>query len=148
MLSRRIKSLFLLLIVVSGCAETNRTDLVTSGAVTIERQKASKAYIAWSNAYQEEGSLVITGALNRRDHLGWPIKTHVDVTIISPDGTILDQARSPDIFVPVHLTGRSYQSLRRFKFNLPIVPVRGSVIRLVSHSGKHDDATNHINYGE
>ena len=132
--------LFLVLVVISGCT-ANRTDLVKNGVLNIEQQATGKVYIAWSDAYKEEDGFVITGVLRRRDHVGSPIKTHVDVTIVSPDGTVLDEGRSSGIYVSRRITGRGYQSFERFKIRIPNVPAKGSLIRLVSHSGKHDDAT-------
>ena len=133
----------LLLVVVSSssCIAANRTDLVKNGVVTIEQQRTGKAYIAWSSAYKEKGDLVITGVLRQRDHVGGPIKTHVDVTIMSPDGTVLDEARSSGVYMSRRITGRGYLSFERFKIRIPSVPAKGSLVCLVSHSGKHDDAT-------
>lgn len=134
-------TLLLLVVSLSSCTAANRTDLVKSGVVTIEQQRTGKAYIAWSSAYKEKDGLVITGVLRRRDHVGGPIKTHVDVTIVSPDGTVLDEARSSGICVSRRITGRGYLSFERFKIRIPSVPAQGSLVRLVSHSGKHDGAT-------
>ncbi len=130
----------LLLVVGSGCMVADRTDIVKSGIVTIEHQRTGKAYIAWSSAYEEKGGLVITGVLRRHDHVGKPIKTHVDVTIVSADGTVLKKIRSSGVKVSKRIAGRGYQSFERFKIRIPSVPAKGSLIRLVSHSGKHDDA--------
>ena len=84
----------ILAVVISGCAEEYRTDLVKSGVLSIDHQRTGKVYIAWSDAYKEDSGFVITGVLRRRDRVGGPIKTHVDITILSPDGTILHEARS------------------------------------------------------
>ena len=128
-----------LLVVVgsSACTAANRTDLVKSGVVTIEQQRTGKAYIAWSSAYEEKGELVITGVLRRSDHVGVPIKTHVDVTILSSDDSVINKARSSDVSVSRRITGRGYRSFERFKVRVPNVPAKGSLIRLVSHSGQH-----------
>jgi len=136
-----VVTLLLLVVISLSCTAANRTDLVKSGVLTIEQKRTGKAYIAWSSAYKEKDGLVITGVLRRRDHVGLPIKTHVDVTIVSPDGTVLDEARSSGIYVSRRITGRGYLSFKRFKIRIPSVPVQGSLVRLVSHSGKHDDAT-------
>ncbi len=126
--------------VISGCA-ANRVDLVDSGVLSLTQQSTGKVYIAWSGAYEQDDGFVITGVLRRRDHVGLPIKTHVDVTILSADGTILDEARSSDVCVSRRITGRSYLSFERFKVRFPNVPAKGSSVRLVSHSGQHDDET-------
>ena len=131
----------LLLVVSSSCMTASRTDIVKSGVVTIDQQRTGKAYIAWSSAYEEKGDLVITGVLRRRDHVGSPINTHVDVTIVSPDGIVLDEVSSSGVNVSRRITGRGHQSFERFEIRIPSVPAKGSLVRLVSHSGKHDDAT-------
>jgi len=121
----------------SSCMAADRTDLVKTGAVTIEQYKDAKAYIAWSSEYEEAGELVITGVLRRSDHVGRPIKTHVDLAIVSPDGAIVSQASSSAVSVSRRITGRGYQSFERFKIRLANVPAKGSVVKLTSHSGTH-----------
>jgi hypothetical protein len=146
MMKKKVLSLVIAMVfgilttVISGCA-ANRVDLVDSGVLSLTQQSTGKVYIAWSGAYEQDDGFVITGVLRRRDHVGLPIKTHVDVTILSPDGTILDEARSSDVCVSRRITGRSYLSFERFKVRFPNVPAKGSSVRLVSHSGQHDDAT-------
>lgn len=134
-----VAALALVVVSLTGCMASDRIDLVKSGEVTIEQQRTGKAYIASSSAYDENGDLVITGVLRRRDHLGRPIKTHVDVTIVAPDGTVVDEGRSSGTYVSKRIARRSYLSYERFKIRMPSVPARGSLIRLVSHSGQHDD---------
>ncbi len=125
--------------VVSGCA-TGRVNLVDAGVVTLEKQAAGKVYVAWSSAHECEDGLVITGVLRRSDRTGSPIRAHVDVTVISPDGRVVNTACSNHVYVPRRRTGRG-QSLQRFKVQLPDIPPRGSSVRLVSRSGRHNNAT-------
>ena len=108
--------------------------------VTIEKQAAGKVYVAWSSAHECEDGFLVTGVLRRSDRVGSPIKAHVDITILSPDGHIIDTARSNEVYVPRRRTGRG-QSMQRFRVQLPDIPPRGSSVRMVSHSGLHDDAT-------
>jgi hypothetical protein len=136
-----VVSLGILTVVFSGCTEAYRTNLTKSGVLNIEQQRTGKVYIAWSEAYEENGGFVITGVLRRRDRVGVPIKAHVDVTIFSPDGKILDEARSSDVYVSRRITSRGYLSFERFKVRFSSIPADGSSIRVVSHSGRHDDAT-------
>jgi hypothetical protein len=121
-----------LTVVVSSCA-ANRADLVKSGVLTIEERAEGKVHIAWSDAYEQAGGLLISGVLMRRDHVGTPIKAHVDATIMSPDGRTLDTACSKTGYVPRRITGRG-QSLKRFNIRLPRVPPQGSSVHLVCHS--------------
>jgi hypothetical protein len=134
-------TLLLLVVISLSCTAANRTDLVKCGVLTIEQKRTGKAYIVWSSAYKEKDGLVITGVLRRRDHVGLPIKTHVDVTIVSPEGTVLDEARSSDVYVSRRIIGRDYLSFERFKIRIPSVPAQGSLVRLISHSGQHDYTT-------
>jgi hypothetical protein len=129
----------LLVSTISGCA-ANRVDLVDSGFLTLEKQATGKVYVAWSDAYEREDGFVVTGVLRRSDRVGSPIKTHVDVTVLSPDGRVVDTARSGDVYVSRRITGRG-QSFKRFSVSFSSMPPRGSTVRVVSHSGPHDDAT-------
>ena len=124
--------------VISGCA-ANRVDIVDSGLLSLEQHATGKVYIAWSSAYKDGDGFVVTGVLRRRDTVGLPIKAHVDVTVLSPDGTVLDEASSSNVCVPRRITGRG-QRFRRFRVHFPSIPAQGSSVRMVSHSGQHDDA--------
>ncbi len=126
-------------VVISGCA-ANRINLVDTGVLSLEQRNMSKVYIAWSGAYEQNDGFVITGVLRRRDRVGVAIRTHVDVTVLSPDGTIMDEACSSDVCVSRGIAGRSHLSFERFKVRFPNIPVGGSSVRLVSHSGRHNDA--------
>lgn len=127
----------MLSVVLSGC-NVNRADLVDGDIISLEQQNTGKVYIAWGGAYEQDDRFVVTGVLRRRDSVGMPIKTHVDVTILSPEGMILEEARSSDVYVSRHITGRSYLSFERFKVYFPKIPVKDSSVRLVSHSGRHN----------
>ncbi len=141
-LSLMIATVFgILAIIISGCA-TNRVDLVDTGRLNLEQHNTGKVYIAWSGAYEQDDGFVVTGVLRRRDSVGTAIRTHVDVKVLSPDGTILDEARSSDVYVSRRITGTSYLSFERFKVCFPNVPTKESWVRVVSHSGRHNDTTN------
>ena len=130
----------ILTIVISGCA-TNRIDLVDSGVLSLEQHTMGKVYIAWSDAYEDGDGFVVTGVLKRRGTIGMPIKAHVDVTVLSPDGKVLDEARSSDVYVPRRITGRG-QSLQRFRVRFPSIPAEGSKVSIVTHSGSHNNTEN------
>ncbi len=127
----------MLAIFLSGCAE-NRINLMDSGLLTLEKQASGKVYIAWCDAYKDEKGIVVTGVLRRRDHIGLPIKKHVDVTILTPEGTVLDEARSPDYYIPRDVIGK-FERFQRFQVCFPNVPPQGSLIRVVARSGRYDD---------
>lgn len=127
----------LLTFLIPGCA-MNRVDLVDAGMLSLEQHNTGKVYIAWSGAYEQDDGFVITGVLRRRDRVGMAIRTHVDVTVLSQEGTILDEARSLDVYVARRITGRSYLSFERFKVRFPNIPAKNSLVRLVSYSGRHN----------
>ena len=128
----------LLTFLLPGCA-MNRVNLVDTGKLSLEQHRTGKVYISWSGAYEQDDGFVISGVLRRRDSVGAAIRTHVDVTVLSPDGTILDEARSSDVDVARRIPGRSYLSFERFKVRFPDIPATGSSVRVVSHSGRHND---------
>jgi len=127
-----------LIAVLSGCTAV-RTDLADTGVLSLEKQRDGKVYIAWSSAYKHDDGLVIRGVLRRHDHVGNAIKAHVDVTVLSPDGQVIDTARSSEVYVPRRITGRG-QSLKRFTVHFSNPPPHGSLVRMTSHSGPHDDS--------
>ncbi len=133
----------MLTFVISGCA-MDRVDLVDAGVLSLEQHTTGKVYIAWSDAYEDGDGFVVTGVLRRRDTVGLPIKTHVDITIESPDGTIIDESHSSDIRVPRHIRGRG-QSLQRFRVRFPSIPAKGSKVSIVTHSGSHNNTENNGN---
>ena len=105
-----------------------------TGLIKLEQAKNSKVYIAWSSAFEEDDGLVITGILRRSDHVGIPVRVHVDVYVLSPEGTILNEVRSSDVYVSRRVAGRSCMSSERFEVYLPNIPTEDSLVRVVSHS--------------
>ena len=135
----------MLAVVISGCA-TNRVNLVDSGVLSLEQHSTGKVYIAWSDAYEDgDGDgFVVTGVLRRRDTVGLPVKIHVDITIQSPDGTIIDESHSSDVNVPRRIIGRG-QSPQRFMVRFSSIPAEGSKVSIVTHSGLHNNTENNDN---
>ena len=133
----------MLTVVISGCA-TDRVNLVDAGVLNLEQHTTGKVYIAWSDAYEDGDGFVVSGVLRRRDTVGLPIKAHVDITIQSPDGTIIDESRSLDVNVPRSIIGRG-RSLQRFRVRFPSIPAEGSKLSIVTHSGSHNNRENNGN---
>ena len=124
---------------ISGCS-ASRVDLVDSGVLTIQQRQTGKVYVAWSDAYEDDGGFTITGVLRRRDVLGGPIKAHADITLLSPEGQVISEARSKDVYVSRRIVGRG-RSFQRFKVRFPNAPVKGSKITVVADSGAHNSDT-------
>ena len=76
----------------------------------------------------------VSGVVRRHDTVGRPIKVHVDVTILSPDGKVLNDGSSSDIYVPRRIVSIS-QRLKRFKVRFPSIPAKGSKASIVVNCG-------------
>lgn len=73
----------MLVSVVSGCA-VNRISLVETNQVTVAGQDSEKIEILWTDVYQKDGDTWAYGVLKQRGyHPSLPIKTHVDVQVLS-----------------------------------------------------------------
>jgi hypothetical protein len=124
--------LFALALLSSGC-ETGRVSLVDTGAVAIKTHAPGKVHVAWSDAYTDENGFVVTGVVRRSDSVGPPITVNVHVTLLSPDGKILDEVVSNDISVPRQIASRT-QSLERFRLRFPTIPPKGTSAQIVVRS--------------
>lgn len=130
--------LAVLAIVVPGCI-ANRVDLVDKGDVLVDVVPSERVDILWADVFRDDDGIKICGVVQRRSHTSHPIKTHVDVTIVSPNGATLQEARTPDIHVPKRVPGKG-ANFEHFEVRFSdIVP--GSKAKLVVHSGQHDDTT-------
>jgi hypothetical protein len=122
---------------ISGCA-TNRIDLADKGIVSVETVPSKRVNILWTDVYQDGEDILVYGVVQRLSHTSYPIKTHVDITILSPDGMVLQEARTPDIYVPRRIPGKGI-SWERFQVRFPDIPPQGSRVNMVVHGGKHED---------
>jgi len=119
---------------IPGCA-TNRVSLVDQSIVSVETVPSEKVRILLTDVYGDGENVVVYGAVQRRNYTSYPMKTHVDITVSSPDGTILHEARSLDVSVPSHRPGKTVD-WKRFEVRFPDIP-KGSKVRLVAHGGSH-----------
>jgi hypothetical protein len=113
---------------VSGCMAKSRS-LVDAGVLKLEKQNTGKVYIVWSDAYEHKTGFVVSGVLKRHDRVGLPIRTRVNVSILAPNGAIIAERHSADIYVPRRRTGKG-QSPKRFAVHFSQTPPRGSLIRV------------------
>ena len=65
-----------------------------------------------------------------------PVKAHVDITIRAEDGSIRQELRSDDIYVPRRRVGKG-PDWKRFKVRVPHGIAKGSAVSMVVHSGCH-----------
>ncbi len=126
-------------VVISGCGG-NLVSLQDKNFVQVETMPSERVKILWTDVYQDGEDILVYGVVQRLSHTSYPIKTHVDITILSPDGTVLQEARTPDIYVPRRIPGKGI-NWERFQVRLPDIPPQGSRVNMVVHSGSHGDKT-------
>lgn len=124
--------LLLLLVWLSGCGG-RQANLADTGAIHLENDAPGKVYVAWSEAREVKGGLLVAGVLRRKDTLGPPIRATVDVEVVSPCGAVLDRAQSGNLCVPCRKVSRT-QGFERFRVRFPKLPPEGSRVRIVVHS--------------
>jgi hypothetical protein len=124
--------MLLLLVGLWGCS-AGQTSLTDTGRIHLESHASGKVYVAWSDAHEEKGGILVTGVLRRKDVVGPPIKATVEVEVVSPCGSILDQAQSDDLYVP-HRKVNKVQGFERFSVRFPKMPPDGSSVRIVART--------------
>lgn len=122
-------------LVLSGCS-FSKMNLADNAAYTIERVNTSdRISIRSAKVYQDDGDTVVSGKVKLNKNLLQPRYGHVDIVVISPDGTVLDTA---SVFYNPRKRTRHMQLkankgssfTARFSGSLP----QGSIIRLVPHN--------------
>jgi hypothetical protein len=124
---------------VTGCA-TNRIDLVEQGIVSVETVPSKRVRILWTDIYQDGDDTVVYGVVQRRSHTSYPIRTHVDITMLSSDGKVLQEARTGDIYVARRIPNKGI-NWTRFRVRFPGIPVEGSKVKMVVHGHSHNSRT-------
>lgn len=120
-----------LVIIIPGC--TSRNSLVEQGIASVETQPSKKVEILWTDVYKEGEDIIIYGVVRRRSHTSYPLKTYVAATMLTPDGRVLREARTPDIYVPRFLPGKGV-NFKRFEIRFPNVTGNFSIQAAV-HGG-------------
>jgi len=125
-----------LISVVSGCV-VDRISLVDTNQVTVVKQESEKIKILWTDVYQKDGHTWVYGALKQKGYRpSMPIKTHVDVQVLSEDGSILYEAFSEDIYVPRNQVGKG-PDWKRFRVKLSENLPADSRVNIQVHTGSH-----------
>lgn len=136
-------ALGVLMAFIPGCA-TNRIDLVDKGLVSVETVPSKRVNILWTDVYQDGNDMVVYGVVQRRSYTSYPLKTHVDIAVLSPEGTVLQETRTQDIYVPRRIPGKGI-NWKRFEVRFPSIPAEGSKVSIVTHSDSHNNTENNSN---
>ena len=132
----RLIGVFFVVIIISGCSG-GRLDLVKCGDISIEKIDSKHVNITWCSIYKENGDYVLTGAIKRRENSLHPVLAHIDASIISQDGKVIDEKRTNNIYVPIRSSCRGL-GYKRFELRIIDIPT-GAMVRLVAHSESHEN---------
>ena len=128
----RTTTLVFTLVTVIGCSSA--PDLIRRNQLHLEKHDADKVRAIWLCVREKGAGIEVSGALRRNDHTGAIIKTHVDVTVLSPDGKVLAEERSSDQRIPCNRVGAGSQRFKHFSVPIHTMPPAGSLIRTVVHA--------------
>jgi hypothetical protein len=115
-------------ILLSGCYG-NRVDLVDNQTVSLERVPTKCLYISSAAVYQKGNATEVRGVISRQ-HRGFHGHGHVDIAVLAPDGTVLEESRA--LYHPRTLR-RKGDPHAHFTAPLSTVPPPGSTVRLSYH---------------
>ena len=79
--------ILLAVITFSGCS-SNSVSLADQGLVSVEKQDSRKVKILWTDIYQKGGQTWAYGVLTQRASSHSVIRTHVDIKVLNPDGSL------------------------------------------------------------
>ncbi|MHB9068734.1 MAG: hypothetical protein ACYC54_00030 [Sedimentisphaerales bacterium] len=125
--------------IISGCA-ANQVSLVDKNLVSVEKQDSEKIKILWTDVYQKDGQTWAYGALKQRGYYPSTIKTHMDIEVLSKDGSVQYETFSKDVYVPRIRAGKG-PNWTRFRVQLAGNVPPGSKVTMKVHSGRHDEST-------
>jgi hypothetical protein len=119
------------LLFAGGCASPYVLD--PQGNFYIERIPSSWAYLSDIIVDQDGETLVIKGAVRRRND-AFSGTGHIDVAVVSPPGQVINQASAPyePQILPKTPGARKHRA-SRFEIRLSAIPPKGSAIRLAFH---------------
>lgn len=74
-------------LILAGCS-ANRVSLADHSLVSFEKQDSNKIKILWTDVYEQDGQVWAYGVLKQHGIGTSSIKTHVDIQVFNPDGSI------------------------------------------------------------
>jgi hypothetical protein len=119
--------------ILSGCA-SKQVSLVENNQITVAKQDDGKVKILWTDVYQQDGRTWAYGVLEQQGLTMASVKTHVDIRVVAPDGSVSYETISDDVYIPGHRVGKGIH-WKRFKTQLPDTLSAGSQITMTVHNG-------------
>jgi len=111
-----------------GCADS-LVDLTKTGQVAVETVSGEKTKILWAKVYQDGDDTLIKVALKRRLPTAYPLKTHVDIAVIDPNGAKSLETRTENIYVARNVPGEG-PTVRFFRKHIPGTLPENSTVRI------------------
>jgi len=118
----------LYLVMVTGCASL--WDPVRHG-VSLETGALQRGQITDVALYRMDQGLMVMGEVGVRS-LATRLRGYVEVAVVGPDGSVV-MTRRPDHYLRSEMHDETDQRYT-FSIILPMLPERGSIIRLIYHS--------------
>ena len=133
LLNRLLCSLFIACsLTVVGCS-SSRVSLVDTGAVNLDIVDTQPVTVKRADIVQDGATVIVSGVVERERQRAYNLAGHVDLTITSPNGTVL--LEEPIRFQSRRLTRHMWEG--RFSHRLDFVPPQDSTFRLAHHTGGH-----------
>ena len=111
-----------------GCADS-LVDLGETGHVTVQAVSGEKTKILWAGVYQDGDDTLIKAALRRRLPTAYPLKTHVDIAVIAPNGEKYLETRTENIYVARNIPGEG-PTVKFFRKHIPGKLPENSTVRI------------------
>ena len=113
-------------IIVTGCA-TNQINLANTDQIDVVKISSRSAKFTKLAVYSNDSGISVSGELRKRIPSRGRIYGHVDVDVLSPNGTVLFTTTTN-----YHRKSRK-SHLSKFTIDIPLVLERGSTVRAIHH---------------
>lgn len=123
----KIFPMMLGIVLLSGCA-TSMTNPMSTGHYEKETIADRKTYFSRIWTVEHDGEFCVSGRLVLKGTIGAGIPEYVEVTLVKPDGEVLDAKKVA--YFPRTLYGRPGHREGRFRATFAQVPPQGTTIRL------------------
>lgn len=104
---------------------TSMKNLVLEGAATVDTSSSRDVHFSHVKVYESDAGLLISGELHKNTHGRGPIRGHIHIEVITPDGSNLATTSIE------YLSSRSQTS--RFSIEMPIEVPMNITVKIVHH---------------
>jgi hypothetical protein len=93
-----------------------------------------RLYISWATVYKKGDAAEVRGVIRRRHRGFYSAHGHIDIAVVAPDGTVLEETNT--LYHP-RILRRKGVPRARFTASMSTVPPPGSTVRLSYHEDKN-----------